>query len=281
MGALSNYAKDKMLNHLFNNVDLAPTASVYLALCTTTPDATKTGATIVECANSGNYARKPIPFSAAGTRKVIQNGIVSFNLASGSWGTVAGWAIVDSATWGAGNMLAFGAFTTPFAVVSGNTPSIPDTQVQVQIQATAGGAGITDYAVHKLLDRLFRNQTFACPVTYLSLFTAVLADSTTAFTNELPSTNSFARKLVNPNGGAAPAWTLSSAGGGTLNNGGVATFASPTGAWATFTSLAIVDVVTLGSGNILGYDNTNVVDQGAASGDTVQFNTSGLTVTLS
>ena len=158
MGALSNYAKDKMLNHLLNNIDLAPQANVYLALCTTTPDATKTGATIVEVANANNYSRKAIAFSAAASRKVVQNGIVTYDQASGAWGTVTGWAIVDSATWGAGNMLAFGAFTSSFGVVSGNTPSIASTQVQVQINATAAGAGITDYAVHKLLDRMFETR---------------------------------------------------------------------------------------------------------------------------
>ena len=280
MGALSNTAKDKMLNHLFNNVDLAPAANVYLALCTTTPDATKTGATIVEVTNANNYSRKAIAFSAASSRKVIQNGVVTFDQATGAWGTVTGWAIVESATWGAGNMLAFGAFTASFGVVSGNTPSIASTQVQVQVNATAAGAGLSDYSVHKLLDRLFRNQAFACPATYLTLFTAVLSDSTTAFTNELTNAGSFARKLVNANGGASPAWTLSSGGGGTLNNGAAATFVTPTAAWATFTSLAIVDGGTLGAGNILGYDNTNIVDQGAGIGDTVQFNTSQLSASL-
>lgn len=267
MGSISNFLEDEFVDHLLNAA-YTPTATVYVALCTADPTDAGTGASMSEVANSNNYARTAITFGAAASRKVVQSGAVTFPQASGSWGTITHYAIVDSATYGAGNLLAHGSFTASFAPVAGNTPTIPDTQIQVEFTASSG-AGLTNYTVHKLLDRAFRNQAFAKPSTYIALATATIADDDVAIGDVTEvSGGSYARVLVNANGGASPTWDLSSS--GTADNTHAITFPTPTGAWGTITSCFMIDSAS-GAGNILLYDNDNIVDQAPVSGDTVQF----------
>ena len=278
MGSLSDYSENELLDHIFNAAYTAPT-TIYLALATADPTDAGTGASMNECANSNSYARTAITFGAAASRRVTQNADVDFPQATGSWGTVTHWGIVDSATHGAGNLLAHGAFTTSYPVVNGNSPTVASTEVYVEIQATAAGAGLTDYAVHKLLDLMFRNQAFSKPATYLAISETVLNDQDVADTDFTECNDTgYARKLVNINGGASPTWDLAS--GGALSNTHAIAF--PTvgaGGWASFVAVAIIDSAS-STGNVIGYDSANVTDQAANEGDTVQFAIGAFDVTL-
>lgn len=270
MGSLSNFAEDALLNHLCNTA-FTPAATLYVALCTADPTDTGTGASMSEVANANAYARTAVTFGAAATRKVIQSGAVTFPQASGAWGTITHWAIVSANTYGTGNMYAYGSFTASFAPVTGNTPTIPSGELQVQFQASAGGAGFTDYLVHNWLDRMFRNQTFAKPATYVGLATATIADTNvnmSGVTEVSTAATGYARVLVNINGGASPTWNTAS--GGVTENTHAITFPTPSASWGLVTSCFLVDTAS-GAGNVLGYDNTNIVDQTPISGDTVQF----------
>ena len=128
MGSLSDYAENRILNHLFN-ASQAVGSTVYIALCTQIPTDSSTGAACDEVANANGYARKAISFGAPASRRVTQDAQVDFDTASGAWGTVRGWVIVDSGTWGAGNVLAHGSFSAEFSPVLGNTPRIASGQV--------------------------------------------------------------------------------------------------------------------------------------------------------
>lgn len=280
-GGLSDYSKNELLDHLFNAAYSAA-ATVYLALCTADPTDAGTGASMNESAGSANgYSRKAISFAAASSRKVVQSGAVSFDAATGSWGTLTHWAIVDSATIGAGNMLAHGEFSSSFTPVSGNTPSIADAEVEVEIQATAAGAGFSDYTVHKWLDLMFRNQAFSSTAgnTFVALLNAVADDQDVATTDltEITGTD-YARVEVNPNGGASPTWDLAAS--GALDNTHQIDIGPP-GAddWDQVVAMAIVDAVS-GLANVLAYDNANIVDQTPTSADTVQFAAGALDVSL-
>lgn len=279
MGSLSDYAENELLDHLFNAAYTA-VSQCYLALCTGDPTDAGTGASMSEVANSNNYARAAINFSAAASRAVVQNGAVTFNQASGAWGTVSHWAIVDGNTHGAGNMLAHGQFGSSFAPVNGNTPEIATTEINVTISATAGGAGLSNYAVHNLLDLMFRNQTFTSPAnnTFIGLATAVIADDDVADTDLTEcSGNAYARKEVNPNGGSSPTWDVAAS--GVVDNTHAITFATPTGTWGLVTSCFIIDSAS-GAGNVLAYDNANIVDQTPGNGDTVQFAIGAFDITM-
>ena len=352
MGSLSNYAELELLDHVFNAV-YPPVAQLYVALATGDPGEAATGASMSEVAAANGYLRAAISFAAAANRKIIQTGAVTFPQASGTWGTVSHWAIVDNSATGAGNVLAYGAFTASFAPVSGNTPTIASGEIQVEyikssytgttiaavapnllndsanlfplfeagstiyisgftgtpanngavtvtsstisqlvvsgitlVSDAAGesvtvryGGGFTDYTVHKWLDLMFRNQAFAKPATYVGLATAEILDTHVAIGSITECTGgSYARKLVNINGGASPTWTLAAA--GTLNNTHAVTFVTPTGSWGLVTSCFLIDSAS-GAGNVLAYDNDKIQNQTPVANDTVQFDIAAFVVSLS
>ncbi len=280
MGSLSNYGENALMGHVFATAYTRP-ATVYLALATGDPGEAATGDNFNEVANSNAYARKAIAFGAASSRRITQNAIVTFDQATGSWGTVTHWAILDSATHGAGNVLAYGAFTTSFAPVSGNTPSVASGQAYVEISASSG-EGFTTQACNWLLDMMFRNQAYSQPATYVALLDTQGADSDTTLTTagkEISGTD-YARVLVNKAGGSSPAW--SSVSGGAVSNAADVSFPTVgSGGWAGIVGMAIVDGGTLDAGNVLAFDNDQVVDQSANAGDTVKFASGDLDVSLS
>ena len=133
MGSLSNYAENALLNHVANTA-FTPAATIFVALCTADP--TDTGSPLNEVANTNAYARAAVTFGAATSRRVVQSGAVTFPQATGTWGTISHWAIMSTATYGAGDMYAYGNFVTPFAPVNGNTPTIPSAELEVEIGRT-------------------------------------------------------------------------------------------------------------------------------------------------
>lgn len=281
MGSLSNYAENALLGHIFTSAYTSP-ATVYLALLTADPTASD-GDTITEVVNSGNYARTAISFGAAASRRITQDALVTFPTASGSWGTVTHWAITDSGTYGAGNVLAHGAFTSSFAPVSGNTPKVASAQVYVEIQATAGGAGFTDATVNSLLGLMFDNTAYSSPAgnTFIALLNATCSDAATTMAGQTEvSGTSYARVEVHESGSASsPRWTAVS-GGATSNNAAIDYGTVGAGGWTNIVACAITTALT--AGNVIAYDNTNVVDQtSVAAGDTVSFATGAFDISLS
>ena len=271
MGSISDFGEAHLLDHCFNTA-YTPAATIYLALCTADPTDAGTGASMSECANTGSYARTAITFGAATSRRVTQNATVTFPAATGAWGTVAYWAVVDSATYGAGNVLATGQFSPPKSIVTGNTPSVPASTIFVEYSSGA----ISTYLANKLLDLMFRNTAYAKPATYIALTTATIADADTGSTITEPSGNAYARKQVNINGGASPAWGLAS--GGSVTNGSSIDFTAASGSWGVVVAAAVTDAAS--AGNLLFYDN-GIVDQAVDINDTVSFNASAYTVTMS
>ena len=265
MGSLSDYAENKCLDHLLTT-PYTPAATVYLALATADPTDAGTGASMNEVANSGAYARTAITFGAAASRRSTQSGAVVFPEATGSWGTVTHWAILDSATHGAGNMLAHGAFASSFAVVTGNIRTVPTTEVYVEFSAGV----ISDFAANGFLDRMFRNQAFTVANTWLALATVAVTDSMTGSTITEPSGNNYARVEVNEAGGSSPAWTAAS--GGAAQNNNDVSFPVPSGSWGNVKAYACVTASS--AGNLLFYGN-DVVDQDVGAETTAILFVSG------
>jgi hypothetical protein len=271
MGSLTDFSELELLDHVCNAA-YTPVATLYLALATADPTDAATGASMSEVANSGNYARTTISLGAAASRRVTQDAVVTFPQANGAWGTVSHWAIVDSGTYGAGNVLAHGAFGTPKSIVSGNTPSVASSEIYVEYSA----GEISDYLSNKLLDLMFNNVAYTKPDTYVALVTVAVTDSMTGTTITEPSGGAYARKQVNVNGGASPTWDLAVA--GLVDNTHAVTFVQASASWGTVVGVAIVDALTLG--NLLMYDNA-MADQAVGSGDTVSFPIGDLDVQMS
>jgi len=282
MGSLSNFAEDAWLDHLINTA-YTPVATVYLALATADPTDAGTGASMNETADAQAYARTAIPFGAATSRRVTQNADVSFPQATGNYASpITHWAIVDNATHGAGNMLAHGAFSSSFQPVTGNTPKVITALQEVYIEITAGsGEGISDYAVHSMLDLMFRNVAFTSPAgsNYVALSQTVLDDQDVAIGDFTEVTGTaYARQLLDANGGSSPTWTTVS--GGVASNAAIVDFGTVgAGGWDDFVAGLIIDSVS-GAGNILFYNSSGLVDQSnVVENDEVNFPTSSISVT--
>jgi hypothetical protein len=228
-----------------------------------------------EVADSGSYQRTAIAWSAAATRAIVQNGDVQFPVATGSWGTVSHWALVDSQTHGAGNVLAHGAFSISKAVATDDQPTIPTTEIQTSF--TAGE--FSDYAAVELLDWLLRAQAFTAPATYVALCTATVADDDTGSTITEPGAGAYAREIVNITGGAVPDWDAAVSGDPSyVDNNDDITFTQATANQGTIVAIAIVDAATVGE--LLWYDN-DVTDKPVNDGDTASIAAGALDLQMS
>jgi hypothetical protein len=122
MGSFSDYAEDAVLDLIVGKTALSlPT--VYIALCTADPTDAGTGASMSEVANANNYSRKSTvggDWNAASGGSIDNANALTFATASGSWGTITHFALVDSGTWGAGNVLAHGSLTASKTVGDGD-----------------------------------------------------------------------------------------------------------------------------------------------------------------
>lgn len=265
MGKISTFLANELIDHVLNAA-YTPAAAVYLAFSTANP--TDDGSGMAE--PSGNaYARQAITFGAASARRVTQSGAVTFPQATGAWGTISHWAIFDASS--GGNMLAHGALSEAKVVVNGNTPSVASGEVWVEI--STGSASTT--LVHNLLNLAFRNVAYSKPNTYAGVATATLSDTTTGSTVTEPSGGAYARTQVNANGGSSPTWTVAAS--RAASNGAAVSLPAATAAWGTYVATFVASASS--GGDILFYDN-GATDQTVGTGDTVQFATGAIAVSL-
>ena len=267
MGSISDFAENKLLDHLLNGVAYTPPATVYLGLSLADPLDDASG---LSEPSGGGYSRKAIPFAAAAARSIAQNQDVQFDPVTSDWGLVSHYGIFDAAA--GGNMLAHGALDVAKNVVTGNNPSVSSGEAVISFNP----GGYSNYLANALLDFMFRNQAFASPSTYLALCTAEISDADSGASITEPAGAGYARVQVNPNGGSSPAWTLAAA--GLVENLDVVNFNTPTGPWGTLTAMAIVDAAA--NGNLLFYD-TDINEASPASGDVVRIPAGGCAISLS
>lgn len=113
MASFSDYWELAVLDGTFGDPTTPTiTAPVYLALCTSVPDDTKTGSTIVEATYTG-YARKSIAaadMSAAASGSKTNSNAITFAACTASSSTIIGWALCDAST--VGNVLCWGTCTS-------------------------------------------------------------------------------------------------------------------------------------------------------------------------
>lgn len=127
MAGMSTYLANALINATLRNVSYSSTPTVYLALYTTDPTVSDTGVEV----SGNNYARKAITFSAASNKATANSGIITFNVATGSWGTVTHWGIKDALT--SGNLLYFGELTEPRIIDAGNTIVVSISDIYISI----------------------------------------------------------------------------------------------------------------------------------------------------
>ena len=117
-GSFSDYAEDKILDHLVGKTSFTM-PSVWVGLSTADPLDDASGN--AEPAG-GSYARKSTAggdWAASSGGAIANGGAITFAAATGAWGTVTHFTLWDAVT--AGNMLAHGDLTVSKAVTSGDT----------------------------------------------------------------------------------------------------------------------------------------------------------------
>jgi hypothetical protein len=135
--SFSNAAETAVLQQVFNGTALPWNANsnLWIALCTANPGETATGASGLNEATYGGYARVSVTRSTGFTvasNQVSNSGLVQFaQCASGSI-TITHCAILDSAS-GAGNVVCYAALNTSIPVSTGIQPQFAANALTFQI----------------------------------------------------------------------------------------------------------------------------------------------------
>ena len=117
MGSKANYLENEILDHIFGKGAYTP-PTIYVALYTVTPSDSAPGTEV----SGGSYARKA---TVAGNWNVAASGAtangaeLAFVTATGDWGTVVAFALMDAVS--GGNMLYWGAVTPNKDIDNGDT----------------------------------------------------------------------------------------------------------------------------------------------------------------
>lgn len=127
MSQMSDYLEGQLRAHIFRTASFAKPTALYVALFTAAPSDAGGGTEVT----GGSYARVNLaPLDANwtapdGTGGLTDNAAaITFPAPSANWGSITHFAIFDAAS--AGNMLFWGALTTPKTVNNGDpAPSFP------------------------------------------------------------------------------------------------------------------------------------------------------------
>lgn len=117
--SFSNFWENENLDHLFGKGVYTPPTNIFVGLSTANPQ--DDGSGLAEPA--AGYARvqtSPSDWTVAANGSLTNANTITFPTSTGSWGTINYVALFDAAS--GGNMLAWGALTTPKVVESGKTP---------------------------------------------------------------------------------------------------------------------------------------------------------------
>ena len=116
MAAASDYLELKLLDHALGTASFTSPGTVYVGLNTGSPLDNNSGANEV----TGNgYTRKVAAFGSAAAGSASTNATITFDAATGNWGTITHISIYDASS--AGNLLFHGAVTTSKTIETGDT----------------------------------------------------------------------------------------------------------------------------------------------------------------
>lgn len=140
MANMSDYLETQLINHLFRTNTFTKPTVIAIALCTTAPTDTSTGATIAEVSNTGTaYVRQTLnpddsSWTATSSGTTSNSSLITFPVASADYNAaVTHIAILDSATYGAGNVLFWGVLASSKTIANGDQFSFAISSVRIQI----------------------------------------------------------------------------------------------------------------------------------------------------
>ena len=127
MAAMSNYLENALINATLRNTTYTSPATVYVALYTSDPTDANTG---TECTGA-SYARESMAFGAPSNGASTNSSAVEFDQATGAWGTITHFGILDALT--SGNLLYHGALTSSKVIEDGDVFKFASAAVSVTL----------------------------------------------------------------------------------------------------------------------------------------------------
>ena len=122
MSEFSDYMENAIIDHFLRNQAFTPPTTVYVALFTADTGLESDNPTAE--VSGGSYARIAVSLAAASGGASTNSGDVDFPTATGSWGTVTHFALVDhetNSTWGTNvHVLMWSALDASKVVISGD-----------------------------------------------------------------------------------------------------------------------------------------------------------------
>jgi hypothetical protein len=260
MSQATNYAENKLVDFLFRAQDHGLPGNWYLALGSAASDGSFTELSGTDYARvvttrtltsfSGTHGAGTTTASTGTTHATTNNSTITWPTAGGSWGTVTVVGFFDAST--DGNCWFYLPVPTSGTINNGDTFSLAPGQLGVTVGLAPG---MSDYLSNKLIDLIFRGQSYTPPATlYHALFTTA---PTNAGGGTEVSGPGYARtgvvsSLSSMSGTQGAGTTSASSGtsGRTGNNSSI-TFPSVGGSWGTITASGFYDSAT--TGNLLGW----------------------------
>lgn len=138
---VSQYGMSHLIDHINGKTSFTMPAAVAMALATTAPTSTSTGATLVELTYT-TYARQAIAgagfnaATAATPSVATNNGAITFPACTAGGGTVLGYMLADSATIGAGNALWYGTLASTVISTTATPPTVATTAMSLSMTGT-------------------------------------------------------------------------------------------------------------------------------------------------
>ena len=235
MGALTPYATNKLVNHVFKN-SYTPVPYIYIAFYTAHPYFSNNSMEI----DYPSYQRKQIIFNKTDSRKITHTLPIIFPRYDGTdIKHITHWGILDDCL--DGNLLAYGSIVTN----QGTKPGSPLRLSPLSIYIRFDPGIISNFLASRLLNHMFANHIYTQPDgIYVSIATKKLNDWTTCTTmEELTNANGVKREVVKK-------WIIN---GSTANNAKRIQF-NPTLPEAKNIEAAVI-CDSSKKGNILFYDN--------------------------
>lgn len=113
-GNLSNYAENKLLDHLLGTAAFTMPTNVRLALYTSDPTDADSGTEV----SGGSYARQSVAFDVASGGASQNTAEIVFPVATADWGTITHVGIRDATS--GGNLLAHGPLAASKTIATGD-----------------------------------------------------------------------------------------------------------------------------------------------------------------
>jgi len=237
-GYLSNYAENKILDHILKIASYSRPDALFVGLCDADPTDAGTGGTISEPSGGDAYTRESCDdWTEAASRATASSTAIVFPEATGGWGVMTHFAILDTSVLATGNIIAFGPITPNKTIATGDIATVDAGDLDVSVDA----AGASDYMANAMLDHLFYDTPLAQPgAIFIALCTATVLDNDTGTTISEPGEN-YARIQHDD-------WKIAIA--GASSNSGTVVFDKATGGtWGTIAHFALCE--TLVTGNLL------------------------------